>query len=148
MAQYGRARDGSPDSRKPVVPVEAYGFHGDVGYRFTGGWKPELTAFFDDYTGNRREDRIGRFDTLYGCPAVRIRADRLFGAADRSNMLSPGVRLKAAPAAGLSVMGDYRLLRLANAVDRFSNSDVRDATGRAGRNAGRRCSCGSNMIWS
>jgi hypothetical protein len=66
MAQYGRARDGSPDSRKPVVPVEAYGFHGDVGYRFTAGWKPELTAFFDYYTGNRREDRIGRFDTLYG----------------------------------------------------------------------------------
>lgn len=51
-------------------------------------------------------------------------------------MLSPGVRLKAVPTGGLSVMGDYRLLRLASAVDRFSNSDVRDTTARVGRNAG------------
>lgn len=136
MAQYGRGRDGSPDSGKPVVPVEAYGFHGDVGYRFAGGWKPELTAFLDFYTGNRREDRIGRFDTLYGARRFEFGPTELFGAADRSNMLSPGVRLKATPTSGLSVMGDYRLLRLASAVDRFSNSDVRDATGRAGRNAG------------
>ncbi len=136
MAQYGRARDGSPDSGKPVVPVEAYGFHGDLGYRFAGGWKPELTAFLDYYTGNRREGRIGRFDTLYGARRFEFGPTELFGAADRSNMLSPGVRLKTSPAGGLSIMGDYRLLRLASAVDRFSNSDVRDATGRAGRDAG------------
>ncbi|QNE33188.1 alginate export family protein [Sphingomonas sp. NBWT7] len=136
MAQFGRGRDGSPDSGKPVVPVEAYGFHGDIGYRFAGGWKPELTAFFDYYTGNRREGRIGRFDTLYGARRFEFGPTELFGAADRSNMLSPGARMKASPADGLSVMGDYRLLRLASAIDRFSNSDVRDATGRAGRNAG------------
>ena len=136
MAQFGRGRDGSPDSGKPVVPVQAYGFHGDIGYRFAGGWKPELTAFFDYYTGNRREGRIERFDTLYGARRFEFGPTELFGAADRSNMLSPGARLKASPAERLSVMGDYRLLRLASAVDRFSNSDVQDATGRAGRNAG------------
>jgi hypothetical protein len=32
-------------------------------------------------------------------------------------------------------MTDYKLLKLASAVDRFSNSDVRDETGRAGRHA-------------
>ncbi|KQM63295.1 hypothetical protein ASE75_12550 [Sphingomonas sp. Leaf17] len=136
MAQFGEGRDGSPDSGKPVVPVSAYGAHGDVGYQFGGGWKPRLSVFLDYYTGNRREGRIGRFDTLYGARRFEFGPTELFGAADRSNMVSPGTRLTASPVQGVSLMTDYRLLRLDSATDRFSNSDVRDGTGRSGRNAG------------
>lgn len=136
MAQFGHARDGSPDSGKPVLPVEAYGAHGDIGYRFGGSWQPQVSAFFDYYTGNRREGRIGRFDTLYGARRFEFGPTELFGAADRSNLVSPGIRVKASPTRRLSLMADYRLLKLASAVDRFSNSDVQDETGRAGRSAG------------
>jgi len=136
MAQFGRARDGSPDSGKPVLPVEAYGAHGDIGYRFGGRRQPQVSAFLDYYTGNRREGRIGRFDTLYGARRFEFGPTELFGAADRSNLVSPGFRVKALPTKRLSLMCDYRLLRLSSAVDRFSNSDVRDETGRAGRRAG------------
>lgn len=136
MAQSGRGRDGAPDSGKPIVPVEAYGAHGDVGYRFGGPWAPHLSVFFDYYTGNRREGRIGRCDTLYGARRFEFGPTELFGAADRSNLVSPGARVKVTPADRLSVMTDYRLLRLESAFDRFSNSDVRDETGRAGKSAG------------
>jgi len=44
--------------------------------------------------------------------------------------------VKASPTRQLALMTNYRLLKLASAVDRFSNSDVRDETGHAGRGAG------------
>jgi len=138
MAQFGHARDGSPDSGKPVLPVAAYDAHGDIGYWFGGRWQPQVSAFFDYYTGNCREGRIGRFDTLYGARRFEFGPTELFGAADRSNLVSPGIRLKASPTRRLSLMTDYRLHKLASAVDRFSNSDVRDETGGARRSAGQR----------
>lgn len=136
MGQFGRARDGAPDSGKPVLPVEAYGFHGDIGYRFNASWSAQVLAFFDYYTGNRREGRIARFDTLFGARRFEFGPTELFGAADRANLLSPGARFKASPTERLTLMTDYRLLQLASSFDRFSNSDVRDRSGSAGRNAG------------
>ncbi|MCK8455149.1 MULTISPECIES: alginate export family protein [Sphingomonas] len=77
-----------------------------------------------------------KIDTLYGARRFELGPTELFGAVDRSNLVSLGVGVKASPTKRLSLMSDYWLFRLASAFDRFSNSDVQDEAGRAGRRAG------------
>lgn len=135
MAQFGKAREGQTVAGR-TQKIRAYGFHGDVGYRWAGAWKPRIAAVFDYYSGNRDNGKLGRFDFLYGGRRFEFGPTALFGPVSRSNLISPGIRIEAQPAKRLSLMSNIRLLRLASATDSFGLTGVRDPAGRSGRDAG------------
>ncbi len=136
MAQFGSARASMSATDTADRDVRAYGVHGQVGYRWDGGWKPRLAGFFDYFTGDRGTGALNRFDFLYGGRRFEFGPTALFGPVSRSNLFSPGVRVEAHPSERLSLMGNFRLLRLDSATDSFGLTGVRDPSGRSGRNAG------------
>lgn len=136
MAQVGTARRTRSAADTADVPVRAFGFHGEAGYRWAGGWKPRITAFLDYYTGDRGGKTMGRFDFLYGGRRFEVGPTALYGPVSRSNLVSPGVRLEANPTTRLTFNGHYRRLRLDSASDSFGLTGVRDPAGLSGHNAG------------
>ena len=54
----------------------------------------------------------------------------------RSNLISPGVRLEVTPSPRWDAFVTYRPLFLASATDSFATTGVRDRTGRSGNFAG------------
>lgn len=136
MAQVGTARRTRSAADTVDVPVRAFGFHGEAGYRWTDGWKPRVTAFLDYYTGDRGGRTMGRFDLLYGGRRSELGPTALYGPVSRSNLVSPGVRLEASPAKRLTINGHYRRLRLDSASDSFALTSVRDPAGLSGHDAG------------
>lgn len=135
MAQFGKATEGQAMAGM-TRKIRAYGLHGDVGYRWAGGWKPRIAAVFDYYSGNRDDGKVGRFDFLYGGRRFEFGPTALFGPVSRSNLISPGIRIEAEPAKRLSLMSNIRLLTLASATDSFGLTGVRDPAGGSGRDAG------------
>ncbi len=135
MAQYGTVRASRSAADTLDRSVQAYGIHGELGHGWAGRRKPRVAAFFDYYTGNRRGDH-NRFDTLYGGRRFEFGPSGLFGPVSRSNLVSPGIRIESKPTTRLDLMGNVRLLRLDSATDSFGTTNVRDAEGRSGHDAG------------
>lgn len=136
MAQFGTARASRSATDVTDRKVRAYGFHGELGYRWAGGLKPRVTGFLDYYTGDRGAGALNRFDSLYGGRRFEFGPTALFGPVSRANLVSPGVRVEASVGKRLSLMSNYRLLWLDSATDSFAATGVRDSSGRSGRNAG------------
>jgi hypothetical protein len=123
-----------PDADR--LDVEAGFLHLEGGYQWSGGWRPRLAAEFDLATGERPGGAWQRFDTLFGMRRAEIAPAGLYGAVGRANLVSPGLRLEAAPDARSDVFVAWRGLWLASETDAFSTSGQRDAQGRSGRFAG------------
>lgn len=136
MAQVGTARRTRLAADTADVPVRAFGFHAEAGYRWAGGWKPRITGFLDYYTGDRGGKTMGRFDFLYGGRRFELGPTALYGPVSRSNLVSPGVRLEANPTKRLTINGHYRRLRIDSASDSFGLTGVRDPSGLSGHDAG------------
>lgn len=120
----------------PRVPVSAGFAHGDIGYSFTGPWKPRLSAEVDWASGDKAGGRYGRFDTLFGMRRADLAPAGLYNAVGRTNIMTPGVRLEATPNKRLDWFAAYRAMWLAAREDSFSTTGVRDATERSGNFAG------------
>lgn len=116
--------------------VEASFIHADVGYSFSGPWKPRLSLEYDRASGDKRGDRFGRFDTLFGMRRADLAPAGLYNALARANIETAGVRLEATPSKRIDWFAAYRPMWLAARGDSFSSTGVRDATGRSGRFAG------------
>jgi hypothetical protein len=116
--------------------VEAGFIHLEGGYQWAGGWRPRLAAEFDLATGERPGGAYQRFDTLFGMRRAEIAPAGLYGAVGRANLVSPGLRLEAAPDARSDFFAAWRGLWLASETDAFSTSGQRDPQGRSGRFAG------------
>jgi hypothetical protein len=134
--QFGEISDGLGPSARPLR-VAAQFVHVDIGYTFERGWKPRLSAEFDYASGDDEHGSFGRFDTLFGMRRADLAPSGLYNAVGRANLVSPGLRVEAAPTRRLDLLGSYRLLWLASDTDSFSTTGVRDATGQSGRFAGR-----------
>lgn len=123
-------------SGAPRVGVSAWFAHASLVYTFPNAWQPHLTATLDVATGDRAGGRYTRFDSLFGMRRADLGPVGLYNVVARSNVLTPGIRLEAAPDKRTEFMLDYRLLWLAQASDSFSGTGVVDASGRAGNFAG------------
>jgi len=135
--QFGTARRSTGAADLTDLDVSAWFLHAEAGYSLKHGWKPRVAALFDAASGDRgRPGRYGRFDTLYGARRFDFGPTALYGALQRSNIVSPGVRLEAAPDKRTDVMASYRVLWLESARDAFATTGVRDASGASGRFAG------------
>lgn len=135
--QFGTARRSAGAADVTDLDVSAWFLHAEAGYTLKGGWKPRVAALFDAASGDGgRAGHYGRFDTLYGAHRFDFGPTALYGALQRTNIISPGVRLEAAPDKRTDVMVSYRALWLENPRDSFATTGVRDARGASGRFAG------------
>jgi len=118
------------------LPVSAGFVHADLGYSFTGPWKPRLSVELDWASGDKAGGRYGRFDTLFGMRRADLAPAGLYNAVARTNIVTPGVRLEIIPSKRLDMFAVYRAMWLAASEDSFSSTGVRDASGQSGSFAG------------
>ncbi|WP_237751486.1 alginate export family protein [Sphingobium sp. DC-2] len=116
--------------------VSANFVHADAGYSFPGAWKARLSVEFDRASGDRAGGRYGRFDTLFGMRRADLAPAGLYNAIARTNIVTPGLRIEAAPGKRWDWFAVYRALWLASRTDAFSATGVRDSSGRSGSFAG------------
>ena len=138
-AEYIRQTGSIRESLAPAAARRAVGAwfaHASVGYSWPLPWQPRLTLEYDQASGDRRQGRYNRFDTLFGMRRADLGPAGLYFAIGRTNLLSPAVRLEVAPTKRLDAFVAWRGLWLASPNDAFSSTGVRDATGAAGRHAG------------
>lgn len=135
--QFGTARRSAGAADVTDLDVSAWFLHAEAGYTLKGGWKPRVAALFDTASGDGgKAGHYGRFDTLYGARRFDFGPTALYGALQRTNIISPGVRLEAVPDKRTDVMVSYRAMWLENPRDSFATTGVRDARGASGRFAG------------
>lgn len=135
--QFGTARRTTSAADVTDLDVSAWFLHAEAGYSLNAAWKPRLAALFDAASGDSgRAGHYRRFDTLFGARRFDFGPTALYGALQRANIISPGLRVEAAPDKRTDVMVSYRALLLENPRDAFATTGVRDAKGASGRFAG------------
>ncbi|MBB4859131.1 hypothetical protein HNO88_002457 [Novosphingobium chloroacetimidivorans] len=120
----------------PVLDVDAWFIHADLGYSFEGPARVRLSVEYDYASGDRAGGRYGRFDTLFGMRRADLAPAGLYNAVARANINTPGVRVEAAPGKRFDAFAVYRPMWLASKTDAFSTTGVRDSLGRSGSFAG------------
>jgi hypothetical protein len=135
--QIGTARNSTAITDVTDVPVSAYFLHAEGGYTFDAPWTPRISVHYDHASGDGRSpNSFGRFDTLFGARRFDYGPTSLYGAVQRANLISPGVRFEIAPSADWDFFVDYRGLWLEDRTDSFAATGVRDRTGQSGNFAG------------
>lgn len=118
------------------LPVSAWFLHLETGHSLPGPWSPRVSLEFDYASGDGPGGKNGRFDTLFGMRRAELAPSGLYNAVGRTNMVSPAVRLEAAPSKRLDGFVAWRPLWLAARTDSFSTTGVRDPSGASGRFVG------------
>lgn len=134
--QTGHARATTAASDVADLPVRAWFLHAEAGRSVDAAWSPRVSLLYDHGSGDGRGRRYTRFDTLFGARRWEYGPTSLYGALQRSNMISPGVRLEVAPDTRWDGFLLYRAAWLDKAGDSFATTSVRDARGASGRFAG------------
>lgn len=136
--QTGHARDTASAADVTDRNVEAYLFHAEVGRKpAAAGWMPRLSLHADYASGDDRDpQKLTRFDPLYGAARVDFGPTGLFGAVNRTNLISGGIRADFAPSKRLDGFVMYRELWLDQLTDSFASTGIRDRKGLSGRYAG------------
>ena len=122
-----------------LLDHDAYYVHAEVGYAFDVAWTPNLLLQYDRASGDRdpTDARNERFNPLFGERRFDTGPTGIYGAFQRSNIATPGVRLTFNPAPRWRAMVAYRSFLLDAARDAWVGSGWRDETGQAGRSLGR-----------
>jgi hypothetical protein len=131
-------RGTSGDSTRTDLTHRASLLHAEIGYQFDAPWQPNLVLQYDRASGDSDPtDGVNeRFDTLFGDRSFEFGPTGLYGAAQRGNLESPGVRLTFRPEPHWRWTVAYRRFSLAEARDAWVGSGYRDTTGAAGRSIG------------
>lgn len=135
--QTGTTRNTTAPTDTLDVPVSAYLFHAEAGYTFDAPWTPRLAAVYDQASGDSANpSSYTRFDTLFGARRFDFGPTSLYGAVQRSNLISPGLRFDVVPDSRWDAFIAYRGLWLEDASDSFAATGIRDRTGNSGTFAG------------
>jgi hypothetical protein len=131
IAQFGEQRESSADSDTTDLDHWAQFVHLEAGYTQDMPWTPRLAVLFDYASGDDDpdDDESNRFDTLYGARRFEHGPTGIYGSFARSNILSPGISLKAQPNARLQTQFAYRAYWLASDTDAWTTSGLRDSSG-------------------
>ena len=121
-----------------LLDHEAYYVHAEIGYAFDVAWTPNLLLQYDRASGDRdpTDGRTERFNPLFGERRFDTGPTSIYGAFQRSNIATPGVRVTFNPAPRWRTMVAYRNFLLDAARDAWVGSGWRDPTGQAGRSLG------------
>jgi hypothetical protein len=135
MLQWGH-ESASTLPTAATLAVWASLFHVHLGYTFPHGWRPRLSVEFDRASGDGPGASYGRFDTLYGMRSSDFGPAGMYAAIGRANIAAPVLRLQGTPGSRTQLMASWRPMWLADWHDSFSNTSVRDSSGRSGAFAG------------
>lgn len=132
--QFGQSRALTSDIDVKDLDHDAQFHHLTLGYRFPGKYKVDLEALFDYASGDKdpNDGKNNRFDTLFGARRFEYGPTGIFGAFARSNIISPGLRLKMRPSKRSQLMIAHRLHYLASSKDFWTTSGLVDPTGASG----------------
>lgn len=140
--QLGRVSTGTAASARRTEQ-RGYFLHATAGYTIPGPVNVRLAAVFDaasgdrfDETGRDTGERITRFDTLIGARRWEWGPSSLYGPLNRTNIISPAVRLEANTGRWLDGFVVWRSLWLNSASDQFAVTGLRSSDGSLGRHAG------------
>lgn len=134
--QTGRTRRSDSPGDVADLDVNAYYAHAELGYTGGASWSPRISFQFDYGSGDGQGSNYNRFDGLFGTPSFELNATGLYGAINRANIVSPGVRFEAGSDKSWSAMAMYRAFWLDSASDSFAATGVQDPQGSSGRFAG------------
>ncbi|KUR72150.1 hypothetical protein AQZ52_02290 [Novosphingobium fuchskuhlense] len=88
--QFGTARRSTAAADTADLDVSAWFAHAEVGYTRRTGWTPSLAAMFDAASGDGgKAGHYRRFDTLFGARRFDFGRTALYGALQRTNIVSP-----------------------------------------------------------
>ena len=132
--QWGEARRSTAASA-PLLPVDAWFFHGDLGHSWSGRWHPRLAVLVDGVSGDRPGGTIRRFDTLFGIRRPDFSLGSLLTVIGRANLLAVGVKGEVADKENDAFVS-VRPMWAESCFDQFSQSGATDASGQSGRFAG------------
>jgi hypothetical protein len=102
--------------------------HAEIGYTFDLGWKPQILL--------RMDYAAPGFDDLYGRRSFELIPTGIFGPFQRTNLVSPGYRILVQPRKDLYVFVQHRGWWLADAMEPWARSELRDPSGFSGRYLG------------
>ncbi len=134
--QFGHARATTAATDLTDLDVSAYFIHAEIGRSFGGTWSPRVALQYDRASGDGSSSSYGRFDTLFGARRGEYGPTSLYGAVQRANLSSPGIRFEVMPSKRWDGFVAYRALWLDDATDSFASTSVRDRTGASGKFAG------------
>lgn len=140
--QMGQVSAGTAANARRV-DQRGYFVHATAGYTIAGPVNLRLAAVFDaasgdrfDATGRDTGERITRFDTLIGARRWEWGPSSLYGPLNRTNIISPAVRIEANTGRWLDGFLVWRSLWLNSSADQFAVTGLRSPDGRLGRHAG------------
>lgn len=116
--------------------VRASFVHADIGYSFRDPWKTRLSIEVDRGSGDEAGGRYGRYDTLFGMRRADLAPSGIYAALQRTNIMTPGIRIEVTPSKRFDGFAGYRALWLAAKEDAFATTGVRDPAGLSGDFAG------------
>lgn len=136
--QFGNSRATTAAADRSDLDHSAHFQHAQLGYTLDAPWRPRLAALMDYASGDEDPDdgEQNRFDTLFGSRRSEYGPSGIYGPFARANIVSPGLRVAAAPHARLKFTGTVRGWWLASKRDAWPVAGVQDPGGRSGRYVG------------
>ena len=113
---------------------DAYGYNAEAGYTFNHAWKPRVMANLGFASGdkNPNDNRSQRFEHLFGFSRPWSHTDYI----QMENIHATKLRGEFNPTATLKVDFGYSWYKLASATDRWVAANLRDTTGKSGKDIG------------
>jgi hypothetical protein len=110
----------------------------EAGHRWSSAWQP-LVLFQYTYSSGDRDpldDRLGRFDPLFGARRFDLAPTGTYALFTRSNLNSPAWRVSVRPAKPVELFFVHRIGWLAQSRDEWRGTSQRDRTGASGSHLG------------
>jgi hypothetical protein len=109
-----------------------------LGYRWDSQYDWVVQVAYDYASGDDdpNDGENNRFDSLYGAPRFEYCPTGLWGFVQRTNFMTPELRVSVRPTSRTWIMLSARDLRMASATDAWAKTGVRDPSGAAGDEVG------------
>ena len=129
--QFGESRSSTTSTTD--LDHFAYFHHVEVGYSFDAAWSPQLVLQYDYASGDDdpNDGENNRFDTLYRARRFDFGPTGIYGPFARSNLSTPGIRLKLKPTSNITGFLALRSYWLASDNDSWTTAGIANATGQS-----------------
>lgn len=139
LRAYGRVGDTGFDydldgiwqfGKNGALDVSAWAATGEVGYRWALPWKPRLSAFYGQATGDAdpNDGEDNRFERFFGFARPWSANDYVIF----ENIRAQKLRFELTPHERLRLDAGYNWYWLDSATDRYLKDSIRDVSGRSG----------------
>lgn len=138
IGQLGTVRSNTAATNATDLNHAAWFQHLDFGYTLDMPWAPHLGFEYDYASGdnNPNDNQDQRFDTLYGVRRGEFGPTGIYGPFARSNINTPGYRIKLSPRSDVKLEFGHRAYWLASAKDSWTTAGLQDKTGNSGSYVG------------